>query len=258
MYAAERQEHVLGLIRADRRVSVTALAADLDVTTETVRRDLDVLEQLGHVRRVHGGAVAADLGSLVEATLDARSGERIEAKRAIAAAVVGMLGDRSTILIDAGSTTGALAAALAEAGARRLRLSVITNALPIASVLQSVDGIDTTVIGGRLRGVTSAIVGATATAQLLGMRPDVAIIGANGLSAAFGLSTPDEDEAATKSAMVRCARHRVAVIDSSKLGVESLHSFAALDDLDVLVTDAPPDAGLAEALQAAGVEVVVA
>jgi len=258
MYAAERQEHVLGRIRAERRVSVAALATELDVTTETVRRDLDALEQLGHVRRVHGGAVAADLGSLVEATLDARSGERIEAKRAIAAAVSAMLGDRSTIVVDAGSTTGALAAALAEPGAPRRRLSVITNALPIAAQLQTVDGIETTLIGGRLRGVTSAIVGATAVAQLLALRPDVAIIGANGLSADFGLSTPDEDEAATKAAMVRCARHRIAVVDSSKLGIESLHAFAALDDLDVLVTDAAPDAELADALRAAGVEVVIA
>lgn len=258
MYAAERQEHVLARIRAERRVSVTALAAELDVTTETVRRDLDALERLGRVRRVHGGAVAADLGSLVEATLDSRSLERIEAKRAIAVATSAMLGDRSTIVIDAGSTTGALAALLAEPGAPRRRLSVITNALPIATTLQGVDGVETTLVGGRLRGVTSAVVGATAAAQLLAVRPDVAVIGANGLSAAFGLSTPDEDEAATKSAMVRCARRRIAVVDSSKLGLESFHAFAALDELDVLVTDAAPEAALAEALRDAGVEVVIA
>jgi DeoR family fructose operon transcriptional repressor len=257
MYAAERQEHVLGLIRTQRRVSVTALSRELDVTTETVRRDLDALEALGHVRRVHGGAVAADLGSLVEASLDARSGERVEAKRAIAAAVAAMLADGSTILIDAGSTTGALAAALAEPGARR-RLSVITNALPIAATLHTVDGIEVTLIGGRLRGITSASVGSSATAQLLALRPDVAIIGANGLSAGFGLSTPDEDEAATKGAMVRSARHRIAVVDSSKLGVESLHSFADLADLDVLITDAAPEADLAAALRAADVDVVIA
>ena len=258
MYAAERQEHILGLIRSQRRVAVTALARDLDVTTETVRRDLDALEGLGHVRRVHGGAVAADLGSLVEASLDARSGERVEAKRAIAAAASAMIADGSTILIDAGSTTGALAAALADPGAARRRLSVITNALPIAATLHTVEGIEVTIVGGRLRGITSASVGSSATAQLLSLRPDVAIIGANGVSAGFGLSTPDEDEAATKGAMVRSARHRIAVVDSSKLGVESLHSFAGLADLDVLITDAAPEPDLAAALRAADVDVVIA
>ena len=258
MYAADRRAHILVLVTAQRRVSVNGLARDLDVTTETVRRDLDALEHLGHVRRVHGGAVAADLGSLVEATLDARSVAQVDAKRAIATAASAMISDGSTILLDAGSTTGAIASLLATPGAGRRRLTVITNALPIAALLHTVTGVDVTLVGGRLRGITSASVGSAATAQLLALRPDVAIIGANGVSADFGLSTPDEDEAATKAAMVRCARHRIAVVDNTKLGVESLHSFAALADLDVLITDAAPDAALADALRAADVDLVIA
>lgn len=258
MYATERQEHILAVIRADGRAAVTALAADLAVTTETIRRDLDQLERLGRVRRVHGGAVDPERGSLAEPTLHARSLERVETKRAIADAAIARIPAGSTLLIDAGSSTGAVATALAQRGAGAGRLDVITNALPIAMALHAVPQIEVTFIGGRLRGVTSASVGTMAIAQLAGLRPDVAVLGTNGISAGFGLSTPDEDEAATKSAMVRAARRRIVVADGSKLGVESLHSFAALADLDTLVTDTPPGADLTAALGAADVEVVIA
>ncbi len=258
MYATERQEHILAVIRAEGRAAVAALATDLDVTTETIRRDLDALEERGRLRRVHGGAVAAELGSLAELTLDTRSGERIDAKRAIAAATLRRIPDGSTLLLDAGSTTGAIAGAIVETATDRRRLGVITNALPIAAALHAIPGIEVTFIGGRLRGVTSASVGTMAVAQLAALRPDVVVLGTNGISADFGLSTPDEDEAATKAAMVRAARRRIVVADGSKLGVESLHSFAPLGELDVLVTDVAPDADLAAALDRAGVEVVIA
>ena len=90
------------------------------------------------------------------------------------------------------------------------------------------------------------------------MRPDLAFVGANGLSAGFGLSTPDEREAAVKAAIVRSARRTIALVDASKHGDESLIRFAELADIDTLVTDAAPDPDLAAALAAADVQVVVA
>ena len=93
---------------------------------------------------------------------------------------------------------------------------------------------------------------------LEGLRPDVAFVGTNGVSAGFGLSTPDPDEAAVKRAIVRSARRVVVVADSDKLGRELLVSFAPLTQVDVLVTDAAPDAPLATALADADVEVWLA
>ena len=113
-------------------------------------------------------------------------------------------------------------------------------------------------LGGRVRGLTQSVVGASAADALGRLRVDIAYLGANGMSAQHGFSTPDLDEAMVKRAMVSIARRVVALVDSSKIGTESLHSFARLSDVDVLITDD----GITDAVRAEfteqGVEVVVA
>src|SRR4051795_9510037 len=111
MYAEERQQEILRLARAEGRVDVPALAADLDVTTETIRRDLTVLERAGMVRRVHGGAIPVErLG--FEPTLSTRDTVMTAEKERIAKAALAELPDDGAILLDAGSTTHRLAEAI--------------------------------------------------------------------------------------------------------------------------------------------------
>ena len=128
----------------------------------------------------------------------------------------------------------------------------------MVAVFAAVPNASLTVIGGRVRGLTAAAVGADTVRAIEAMRPDVAFVGTNGLSAAFGLSTPDPDEAAVKRAIVRSARRVVVVADADKLGRELLVGFAPLSDIDVLVTDAAPDGELSAALADADVEVWLA
>ncbi|RUR03172.1 DeoR/GlpR family DNA-binding transcription regulator [Labedella endophytica] len=262
MYATERHQQILSSIEADGRVSVTELSRRFDVTSETIRRDLDQLESLGHVRRVHGGAVSASRASVEEPTLADRENVNRDGKRRIAEAAMRLVPSdfRGSVLVDSGTTTGALAARLGAWTPSRpdRRLDVITNSVPIAAALYRAPALDLHLLGGRVRGETSAAVGAPTVEQLDRLRPDIAFIGANGVSADFGLSTPDELESAVKSAMVRSARRRILLADSGKLGEEALHRFAALGDLDVLITDAAPDARLSGTLESVGVEVVVA
>jgi DeoR family fructose operon transcriptional repressor len=106
--------------------------------------------------------------------------------------------------------------------------------------------------------VTAAAVGAATVRSIQSLRPDIVFVGVNGVSAGFGLSTPDPEEAAVKEAIVRAARRVVVVADSTKFQQESLVSFAPLDAVDVLVTDRAPDGELADALASSGVEVVQA
>ncbi len=262
MYAMERHEHILTALGQTGRVSGAGLADVLHVAAETIRRDLDALERAGHVRRVHGGAVSASRASLAETTVIERTGHRTEAKRAIARAALALVPPTFTgsILLDAGTTTGALADALAtwqpEAGVPPL--TVYTNSVPIAALLHGNPSLVVRVIGGTVRGITSAAVGPTAVAQLADIRPDIAFIGTNGLSAEFGLSTPDELEAQVKRTMVDRSRLAVVLVDASKHDDEALHRFACLDEVDVVITDAPPGPALAEALDEAEVEVRVA
>ena len=262
MYATERQDHVERTIAADGRVTVVDLAREFDVTTETIRRDLAQLETRGVVRRVHGGAVAASKTSRAEESIAQRRDRNAAAKARIAQLAMRLLpGSFSgAIAIDAGTTTGLLAEQVARwhPDAAHQSFVVITNSLSVASIVAENPDIEVQLLGGRLRGITSAAVGASTLAQLARLRPDIAFIGANGVHADFGLSTPDEEEAAVKRALTLGARRAVAVVDASKLDEEALVSFARLDDLDTLITDHEPGEALAAALRGSEVEVLVA
>lgn len=259
MYATERHEQIELLLAAQGRVSVVDLAGRFDVTTETVRRDLDHLESIGALRRVHGGAVGRERASTREPSLAEREQRQGSAKAAIGWRALDALGSdfSGSIFFDAGTTTGAVAAALAPrlAGAH---IEVVTHALTLGNALAAVPGASLSLIGGRVRGLTAAAVGADTVAAIGLLRPDVAFIGTNGVAAGFGLSTPDPDEAAVKRAIVRAAQRVVVVADADKLGAELLVGFAPLSDIDVLVTDAAPDGELASALAEAEVEVWLA
>ncbi len=256
MYATERRELIERVLLEEARVSVTELAERLGVTTETVRRDLAVLEQAGALRRVHGGAVAPDRGSAAEADLRDRQRRAGAAKNAIATRALDGLGRSFTgsMLLDAGTTTGAVAELLpARFGDGSVH--VVTHSVVLAAELTAAGFSELTTVGGRVRGVTGAAVGAGTVAAIDALRPDVALLGANGLSAAFGASTPHPEEADVKRAILRAARRVILLADASKFDEESLQRFARLDELDVLVTDRAPGGELGRALDEAGVEV---
>jgi DeoR family fructose operon transcriptional repressor len=255
VYAEERQHAIATQVAERGRLAVTAVAEQFGVTPETVRRDLAVLERAGMLRRVHGGAVPTGALTLVETGLVERHGTRSEHKRAIAAAALDLLpGREGSVILDGGSST----AALAELLPHDRRLYVATNSVPIAARLSSSPGITVHVLGGQVRGITQTAVGASTVRALEDLRTDVAFLGANGISVDHGFSTPDEAEAATKRAMARAAQRVVVLADSSKLGREHLVRFAAVEDVDVLVTDAEADPGLVAELERLGVEVLVA
>ena len=255
MYAEERQHAIATLVTERGRLAVTAVAEEFGVTTETVRRDLSILERAGIVRRVHGGAVPAGALTLVETGLGERHGTRTEAKRAIAAAALSLLpAADGSVLLDGGSTTAALADVLPS----DRRLYVATNSVPIAARLSASPGVTLHVLGGRVRGITQTAVGDATVRALRDLRLDVVFLGTNGISPGHGFSTPDEAEAATKRAMVRAAQRVIVLADSSKLGREHLMRFAAVEDVDVLVTDNGADPGVVAELETTGIEVLIA
>ncbi|WP_311211632.1 MULTISPECIES: DeoR/GlpR family DNA-binding transcription regulator [unclassified Arthrobacter] len=263
MFAEERQQLISALVAERGRVSVTDLADRFSITTETIRRDLAALEVSGNLRRVHGGAVPSDRLSTREESILERAVQRQIEKLRIANAALALIPELTTgsILLDAGSTTEILADLLAQrtpAANGNDELVVITHAIPIAGKLSSTPGIALQILGGRVRGLTQAAVGQSTVEAACKLRPDIAFVGANGIHATFGLSTPDPEEAAVKAAFVTSARRVVALADSSKLDSETLVQFATLKDVDTLITDSEPSAELAAALADAGVDVVIA
>lgn len=251
LYAPERQHTILELARSQGRVEVGSLAESLQVTPETVRRDLTALERRGLVRRVHGGALAVErLG--VEPTLERRMERLSEEKARIARRALEELPDDGTILLDAGSTT----VALAEALPRGRDLTVVTNSVAIAALLHERSDVSLFLLGGRLRRRTGAAVGEWAQHALADLVVDVAFVGTNGVDVIRGFTTPHEVEAATKRAFIAAARRTVVLADSSKAGQLSFHRFARPGDVDLWITDTGLEDETADALDAAGVAVV--
>jgi len=252
MYPEERQQLIVEHARTAGRVDVATLADTLDVTTETIRRDLKVLERHGLLRRVHGGAIPVErLG--FEPALAARDSVLTAEKERIAKAALAELPDEGSILLDAGTTT----ARLAEALPHDRELVVLTNGLPIAMSLSTWPNLTVLLVGGRVRGRTLAAVDAWALHALADSYVDVAFMGTNGISTTRGLTTPDTTEAAAKRAMISAARRCVLLADHTKVGNDCLARFASLDDIDVIITDSGIDPDDAEDLRAGGPKVVI-
>jgi DeoR family fructose operon transcriptional repressor len=253
VYAEERLQLIVSRARAEGRVEVVALAAELEVTAETIRRDLTSLERQGLLRRVHGGAIPVTrLG--FEPAVNQRSETCTEEKDRIAKAALAELPQEGAILLDSGTTT----ARIAECLPMDRELTVVTNSVPIALTLSVRPNLQVLVTGGRIRSRTLAGVGDWTTSALSRIRVDVAFVGANGISPEYGLTTPDQSEAAAKRAMIQAARRTVVVADHTKLGEDYFARFAELDEVDTIITDSRADQELASLIEAKGPTVVLA
>jgi DeoR family fructose operon transcriptional repressor len=253
VYAAERQQRIVEQARAEGRVEVAGMATTLGVTPETVRRDLTILERHGVLRRVHGGAIPLEnLG--FEPRLAVRQERYTAEKERIAKRALDELPREGTVLIDAGSTTQLLAENLPY----DRELTIVTNSVPVAAAVAGRDNLTLYVVGGRVRGRTMAAVGEWAMHALAGVAVDVAFLGTNGLSVRRGLTTPDQDEAASKRAMAAASRRVVVLCDHSKIGTDHFAQFASLDDVDTVITDSALDAETVAEIEAAGPTVVQA
>ena len=260
MYATERQAQIERLVTTAGRASVAELAERLQVTTETIRRDLDRLESIGDVRRVHGGAVAADRGSTTERDLSERSAQDLDAKRAIAVAAAAMVPPRfaGTLLLDAGSTTELVAEKLAARPAAEVAaLTVISNSVPVIARLAGNPAIRARRPRrsgpwphGRRRRPHDDRAAA-------GHAPRPRLHRYQRRRSAFGLWTPDPDEAAVKRADRRSSssHDRRRGCRQARCGSCSSRSARRSDELDVLVADSSPARVARHALADADAEV---
>lgn len=252
-FPAQRHEYLLQQLGRHGRVEAARLADELGVSTESIRKDLTLLEDRGLLRRVHGGAIP--VGTLAtEPSVAERTAFGPE-KDAIARAALGHLPPAGgSLIVDAGTTTALLAARLPV----DRELLAYTNALPVGQLLARNPAVDLWTLGGSVRRQTLAAVGPSAVQQLRSVNVDVAFLGTNGISFTRGLTTPDAAEAAVKTAMGEAARRRILLADHSKIGEIRRHRHADLTDIDVLITDAGIDPADQEKLVQAGITVEIA
>ncbi len=247
-----RQRAIVQDLKERGFVSTTELAAKHDVSDMTIRRDARRLTALGAVRSVHGGLMLPH-GTMHGAGFAARAGEDADAKQAIAAACNSLIDVDERVFIDAGTTTYAVARSL------RTRFSgtLITHSAPVMQIALQLPNATTISLGGQLLHDSQAFVGSMAIDNLAGLRAETAFVGVAGIDEE-GLYIERNLERATKRAIMAAADHVVLVATSSKMGRTDLVRLAGLREVDTLVTEAAPPRPIADALDAEGVEVVVA
>jgi DeoR/GlpR family transcriptional regulator of sugar metabolism len=234
MLARQRQERILDHLRRHGGVRVSELVQLLDVSDMTIRRDIETLARRGLLERVHGGATALGGRSSEEPGFAAKSALAREQKIAIARAAAQLVGDRESVAISAGTTTLAVARELLS----RTDLTVVTNSPPVADLMHDTARPDRTVVlVGGVRTPSNALVGPVAVAALRTLHVDTLLLGVHGVTEHAGLTTPNLLEGETSRALVESARRVIVTADHTKWGVVGLSTIAALDRVDVLVTD---------------------
>lgn len=249
--AKARREEIYRLATTAGLASVEELSQRFNVTASTIRRDLAVLNEQGKLARTYGGALA--IGAHPEASLRQRIGEAFEEKQAIARWAAEQIHPGESILLDGGSTVGALAHALRG----HADLTVTTPALNTVQELADSPGIRIDCLGGRLRSVSQTFVGPLAEATLERMTFDRVFLGADAVTADDGICEADHSQTRLKELMARRGAHVYVLADSSKLGQRPFHAWARLATPWTLVTDAGADPHQVALFQAAGVEVEV-
>lgn len=247
LLAEQRRALILDEVRRRGGVRVNELTRRLGVSDMTVRRDLDALARQGVVEKVHGGAVPLVEASTHEPGFEAKSGLELTAKEDIARAAAELVAPGTAIALSGGTTTYALAQHLLDVP----DLTVVTNSVRVADVFHSAQrvsgqrqGAATVVLTGGVRTPSDSLVGPVADQAIAALHFDVLFLGVHGISVEAGLSTPNLAEAETNRRLVQSARRVVVVADHTKWGTVGLSSFAALEQVDTLVTDAglPADA----------------
>jgi DeoR/GlpR family transcriptional regulator of sugar metabolism len=243
LLAEQRRALILDEVRRRGGVRVNELTRRLNVSDMTVRRDLDALARQGVVEKVHGGAVPVVEPSSHEPGFEAKSGLELGAKEAIARTAATLVPPGSAIALAGGTTTYALAQHLLDVP----DLTVVTNSVRVADVFQSGQrrpgtahggSAATVVITGGVRTPSETLVGPVADRAIQSLHFDLLFLGVHGISVEAGLSTPNLAEAETNRRFVRSARRVVVIADHTKWGTVGLSSFASLEDVDTLVTDA--------------------
>ncbi|MEV2254192.1 DeoR/GlpR family DNA-binding transcription regulator [Streptomyces sp. NPDC050147] len=241
LLAEQRRALILDEVRRRGGVRVNELTRKLGVSDMTVRRDLDALARQGVLEKVHGGAVPVVEASTHEPGFEAKSGLELNAKEDIARTAASLVAPGTAIALSGGTTTYALAHHLLDVP----DLTVVTNSVRVADVFHSAQrtsgqrqGAATVVLTGGVRTPSDSLVGPVADQAIGALHFDVLFLGVHGISAEAGLSTPNLAEAETNRRLVQSARRVIVVADHTKWGTVGLSSFAGLDQVDTLVTDA--------------------
>lgn len=233
MIGEKRRREIRATIEQAGYGEARQLAAELGVDVSTIRRDLDALARAGLVQRTHGGALPVSGAEAVDLPYEVKKWEHLSEKRAIAEYAASLVGDGDSIVLDAGSTTYALAHAIQG----RRGLTVATNDLHIAHFLAAHGGVRLLVTGGELIDSVFTLVGSSALDSLAELHVDWAFLAGDAVDPEIGVTNVNTVEVPVKKAMLAAGARGVLLADSTKFGRRALATVTGVDAFDRIVTD---------------------
>jgi DeoR/GlpR family transcriptional regulator of sugar metabolism len=252
MLKRERQRQILRMIEGSGKVEVSNLARHFDVSDMTIRRDLSELNDRGLIERVHGGALLEPGGGGEEPPVVERSRENAEIKRRIGIATAGIIQNGEKIFLGSGSTT----LAVAEALAHHRNLTVVTNALNIANALIPYSEISVVLIGGFLRRSELSLIGHFAENALRGLQVNKVIMGIRGIDPVKGLTSDHLQELITDQAILNISKEVIIVTDNSKFGYVGAIRTAPITTATKIVTNLGGPKDILDAIRRMGITII--
>jgi len=246
--APRRLDRLRQIFKRDRVVRLDAIRTELGVSPATTRRDLDELERLGEIRRVHGGAVSIE-SRLEEPLFDDKTSINAKEKHRICKAALEYIKPNDTIFLDGGSTVLELARLLKD----RSNISIVTNSLRSAIELAGA-GPRLILVGGELRRLSQTLVGPLTRHMLQELHVDKAFMGTMGLTVDEGPTTTDPSEGYTKALVMEHARQVILLADHSKIGKVCFSHAGELKRVHLVITDKSADRAFEKRLRGLGVE----
>lgn len=250
MNAGERRKQIIELASQEKALSIEHLQSLFAVSEVTLRRDLDVLESQGHLRRIRGGAVLNDAPEL-EVKFQEKLESNTALKREIAKAAASLVEEGHVVMLSGGTTTLYIARELC----KKRNITVVTPAVNIAAELAGYDSVTLVVIGGVVRKDSYVASGHLADEALASMYADFAFVGVDGVDLAAGFTTPNLVESRTDRTMLQSAAQRIIVADHSKFDKLTFSPVARLDEVSLLITDGAAPQDYIEQLRASGCSV---
>ncbi|MEI3606513.1 DeoR/GlpR family DNA-binding transcription regulator [Pseudogracilibacillus sp. SE30717A] len=232
MLAQERYRVILEMLEVNEIVKVPELCEKFKVSIETVRRDLEFLEQEGQLKRIYGGAVL-NRQSSKEPSYNTRSTKNAKEKEMIGKKTAELISDGETLMIDLGTTTLEVARHLKD----KKNLTIITNCMTIAQELVDIPTFRVILPGGILRPNELALSGFISEQFMREFNVDKTIVGVGGITMDNGISDYHLEETRVRKIMIEKGKEIIAVADHSKFGIKALVNVCAIDEIDVIVTD---------------------
>jgi DeoR/GlpR family transcriptional regulator of sugar metabolism len=232
MLKEERLDFIINLLKSNPSVKLGQLSVDLDVSEDTIRRDIEGLAKSGLLTRVRGGAIphSPNAHSFQERIHISENEKAIIARKALS-----LIKPGDTILLDGGTTTYALAGLLS------MPLTIITNNVPVAAMLAGRKNMEVIVAGGRILADSQVTAGAGAISLFEQSHVDIYFLGICSLHHEIGVTSMDYFESEMKRAMVNCSDRMVALTGFDKIGTSEAYKICPIDMLDSIVTEISPD-----------------